>query len=97
MNLKRMLSTAVLSSPPLAVPSRPTPMSARGSSMRRVWKFAPGAVKNLTVVYTAVGDNYKCVVDGVDGAGKPSHNEWTGKFDGKDYPVTGDPTADARS
>ena len=24
-------------------------------------------------------------------------NEWTGKFDGKDYPVTGDPTSDMRS
>jgi hypothetical protein len=60
-------------------------------------KIAAGAMKNLTVVYTAAGDNYKCVVDGVDGTGKPTHNEWTGKFDGKDYPVTGDPTADARS
>jgi len=59
--------------------------------------IAPGAPKNLTVVYTAVGDSYKCVVDGVDGAGKPTHNEWTGKFDGKDYPVTGDPSADTRS
>ena len=60
-------------------------------------KIAAGAPKNLTVVYTAAGDSYKCVVDGVDGTGKPTHNEWTGKFDGKDYPVTGDPTADTRS
>ncbi len=29
--------------------------------------------------------------------GKPQHTEWTGKFDGKDYPLTGDPTADSRS
>jgi len=29
--------------------------------------------------------------------GKPIHNEWTGKFDGKDYPVTGDPNSDSRS
>jgi len=36
-------------------------------------------------------------VDGVDAYGKPMHNEWTGKFDGKDYPVTGDPTSDMRS
>ena len=48
-------------------------------------------------MYTAEGDSYKCVVDGVDGAGKPAHNEWTGKFDGKDYPLTGDPSADTRS
>ena len=60
-------------------------------------KIAAGAPKNLTVVYTAAGDSYKCVVDGVDGTGKPAHNEWTGKFGGKDYPVTGDPTADSRS
>lgn len=60
-------------------------------------KFPAGAAKNQTVVYTADGDSYKCVVDGVDGSGKPAHNEWTGKFDGKDYPVTGDPTADSRS
>ena len=32
-------------------------------------KIAAGSSKNLTVVYTAEGDNYKCVVDGVDGAG----------------------------
>jgi hypothetical protein len=59
--------------------------------------FPPGMPKNITVVYTVVDDGYKCVVDGVDGAGKPTHNEWTGKFDGNDYPVTGDPTADSRS
>ena len=60
-------------------------------------KIPAGAPKNNTVVYTAEGDNYKCVVDGVDGTGKPAHNEWTGKFDGKDYPVTGDANADARA
>jgi len=60
-------------------------------------KFAPGTPKNNTVVYEAVGDNVKATVDGTDGDGKPAHNEWTGKFDGKDYPVTGDPTSDTRS
>jgi hypothetical protein len=60
-------------------------------------KIAAGAPKNLSVVYTAAGDSYKCVVDGVDGNGKPTHNEWTGKFDGKDYAVAGDPTSDTRA
>lgn len=60
-------------------------------------KTAPGLPKNLTVKYEAVGDQIKTTVDGVDGKGKPTHNEWTGKFDGKDYPVTGDPTSDMRS
>ena len=60
-------------------------------------KIPAGANKNTSVVYTAEGDSYKCVTDGVDGTGKASHTEWTGKFDGKDYPVTGDPNADTRS
>jgi phage gp45-like len=60
-------------------------------------KFPTGATKNHTVAYTAAGDSVKVTIDGVDGAGKPVHNEWTGKFDGKDYAVTGDPMSDMRS
>jgi hypothetical protein len=60
-------------------------------------KFAPGATKNNTVVVETAGDQVKVTVDGTDMDGKPTHNEWTGKFDGKDYPVTGDPNSDARS
>ena len=37
-----------------------------------------GAPKNNTVVFAAAGDDVKVTVDGVDGAGKPTHNEWTG-------------------
>ena len=60
-------------------------------------KFAPGVPKSHTVVYETAGDNVKITVDGTDKDGKSTHNEWTGKFDGKDYPVTGDPTSDMRS
>src|SRR5271170_7076500 len=60
-------------------------------------KFPPGAPKNVTVVYEASGDNIKVTVDGVDGSGKPTHNVWTGKLDGKDYPLVGDPAANTRS
>ncbi len=59
-------------------------------------KFAPHMGKNTKVVYEAAGDQVKVTVDGVDAAGKPTHNEWTGKFDGKEYPVTGDPNFDGR-
>jgi hypothetical protein len=59
--------------------------------------LASGATKNSTVVYEAAGDNVKVTVDGTDKDGNPTHNEWTGKFDGKDYPVTGDRNTDARS
>jgi hypothetical protein len=60
-------------------------------------KFPPGASKNNTVAYETAGDSVKVTVDGVDGDGKPTHNEWTGKFDGKDYPLVGDPGADTRA
>jgi hypothetical protein len=60
-------------------------------------KLSPGAARNHTVVYEAVGDDVKITVDGVDREGKPAHNEWTGKFDGKEYPLTGDANGDARS
>jgi hypothetical protein len=39
----------------------------------------------------------KITVDGTGAAGKPIHNEWTGKFDGKDYAVKGDPDTDMRA
>ena len=60
-------------------------------------KLVAGTTKNNTVVYEMAGDNIKVTIDGVDGQGKAFHSEWTGKFDGKDYPVTGDPSSDARS
>jgi hypothetical protein len=60
-------------------------------------KIPAMAPKNDTVAYEAAGDSIKVTVDGTDGAGKPTHNEWTGKFDGKDYPLTGDPDAETRS
>jgi hypothetical protein len=60
-------------------------------------KFSAGATKNKTVVYEAVGDKVKVTVDGVDAQGNATHSEWTGKFDGREYPVTGDPTSDVRS
>jgi hypothetical protein len=44
---------------------------------------------NRTVVYEAVGDEVKIIADGVY-ASRPLHTEWTGRFDGRDYPVAGD-------
>jgi hypothetical protein len=59
-------------------------------------KFA-GKARNHTVVYETAGDQIKVTVDGVDENGGAVHSEWTGKFDGKDYPVTGDAMSDVRS
>ena len=60
-------------------------------------ELSPMAPKNSTVAYEAAGDNVKVTVDGTDSDGKPTHNEWMGKFDGKDYAVIGDPNSDERS
>jgi hypothetical protein len=60
-------------------------------------KIPAGVAKNTTVVYAPAGDMFKVTTDGVDGSGKPAHSEWTGKFDGKPYPVTGSPSVDARA
>jgi hypothetical protein len=60
-------------------------------------KIGAGMQKNDTVVYEASGDNVKVTVDGTNGEGKATHDEWTGMLDGKDYPLTGDPTADTRA
>jgi hypothetical protein len=56
-----------------------------------------GKARNHTVVYEAAGDQTKVTVDGVDENGNAVHNEWTGKFDGKPYAVTGDANSDMRS
>jgi hypothetical protein len=60
-------------------------------------KIGDGSPKLTTVVYEDAGDNVKVTVDGTGGDGSPAHDDWTGKFDGKDYPLTGDSNADSRS
>jgi len=60
-------------------------------------KIPAGAGKSTTVVYSAAGSDIKITTDGVNGQGQPSHSEWTGKFDAKPYPVTGDPDVTYRA
>jgi hypothetical protein len=60
-------------------------------------KITPGTLKNTQVVYSSMFGQVTIKSDGIDANGKPIHVEWSGKFDGKDYPVTGDPNSDTRS
>jgi hypothetical protein len=60
-------------------------------------KIKAGTTKNTMVVYEAAGDKVKVTTNGIDARGKAMQTQWTGKFDGRDYPVTGDSTSDARS
>ena len=60
-------------------------------------KIGTGSPKNNTVVIEAASEDVKVTMDGSDATGNPTHSEWTGKFDGKEYPVTGDVNSDSRS
>jgi hypothetical protein len=60
-------------------------------------KFGEGAGKTTMVVWAKAGHQDKCTVDGVGADGKKVHTVWTGKLDGKDYPITGDAQSDTRS
>ncbi len=44
--------------------------------------------------HEAVENGLRQVIDGVDADGKPFHFEYTAKFDGKEYPVTGGASGD---
>jgi len=59
--------------------------------------FGDGAGKSTKVVWAKAGHQQKCTVDGTDAEGKRTHSVWTGKLDGKDYPITGDAQSDTRS
>ena len=56
-------------------------------------KLTRGTSKNTKVVYNSrlIRDKVTVTGDGVDAEGKPVHSEWKGRFNGKDYEVTGDP------
>ncbi|HEY4229849.1 MAG TPA: hypothetical protein VGO79_06735 [Thermoanaerobaculia bacterium] len=60
-------------------------------------KFGAGASKSTTVTYEMAGENVKVTVDGTSADGKAMHNVWVGKYDGKDYPVTGNAAYDSRA
>jgi hypothetical protein len=58
-------------------------------------KYSPGpAPKSNMLKIDSDADNMKLSSDGIDAAGNPTHVEYTAKFDGKDYPVSGLPNAD---
>ena len=60
-------------------------------------KIPANTPHNNTVVYAQTGDELTITGDGVDGAGKPMHQVWTGKLDGKDYPAKGSRTHNMRA
>ena len=97
MTLRRTLLTLVMLFVGLTICSAQNPSLGTWKLNEAKSKIPAGSPKNSTVTYEAAGDSIKGTIDGVDGQGKPTHTEWKGKFDGKDYPVTGDLTSDTRA
>jgi hypothetical protein len=58
-------------------------------------KFNSGpTIKSQTRKYEVSGETVKQTLDGVDASGKPTHMTFSAQYDGKDYPVSGNPDAD---
>jgi hypothetical protein len=77
-----------------------------GDPMMGTWKLNEAkskltrdTAKSTKVIYDdhLIRNKVEVTVEGVDPEGKPFHSEWKGKFNGKDYEVTGDRTSDMRS
>jgi hypothetical protein len=61
-------------------------------------RYSPGpGPKSETRTYATAGQDIKATSTGVDGTGKPTAEEWTINYDGKDRPLIGDPDADSLS
>jgi hypothetical protein len=61
-------------------------------------KFSPGPPpKSQTRTFEATGADVKYTLKGIDAEGKPTLVQYTAKYDGKDYPVTGSQDFDAIS
>src|SRR5262245_11725016 len=62
-------------------------------------KFSPGPPpKSMSVTYSAAApDGMKIVVDLTPATGAAEHWEMTAQYDGKEYPVKGNPNADTVS
>jgi len=61
-------------------------------------KYNPGpAQKSITLKIDSDENEFKIDSEGIGGDGNPTHIEFSAKFDGKDYPITGVPNADTVS
>ena len=61
-------------------------------------KYSPGpAPKSFTIKQEDWEGGLKFASDGIDAKGNPTHGEYSAKFDGKDYPMKGNPIADTVS
>jgi hypothetical protein len=101
---KKLLRNAFLRTAAVLLTALGASYAAPGNVFIGTWtlnlsksKITGDAPQSSTVVYSIDGDNVKCVIDTTGASGQAVHTEWTGKFDGKAYPVTGSTEVDMRS
>ena len=97
MNLKNFALAVALFSASAAASLAASPQMGTWKLNEAKSTIPAGSPKYTTIVYAMDGENLKVTSEGTDKDGQPMHTVWTGKFDGKPYPLTGDPTADTRT
>jgi hypothetical protein len=77
---------------------------AAASPLSGTWKFNPAKghpasppPKSIVAHVEVDQENFKFVQEGFDDKGQPFKESYEAKFDGKDYPVSGDPYSDSVS
>ena len=79
------------------------PSGQKASLMFGTWEFNPekskfgGPAPRTVSTFEATEAGVKLTTDTVSGQGQKGHIEWSGKFDGNDYPLKGTPNADTRA
>jgi len=84
-----MVSALVLTLSAVALAADPHIGTWKLNLAKSKYNHPSSAPNSQTVKFEALDNGFKAVWDGVDAAGKTYHGEWTGKYDGKDYPVKG--------
>lgn len=87
------LATAAMAMVPQAALAKPAASAFNGT-----WKLDPAAskftgpaLKSETRTYRVTGNRLKLTASGIDAAGKPTHFSYSAAYDGKFYPMIGNP------
>ena len=95
MKLRMLLVGALLGWCTLATAQAPPPFVGTWTLDVAKSKFDPGPPpRSHTEKNEAVEGGQRQIADRIDAEGRARRTEYTAKFDGKDYPVTGNPSAD---
>lgn len=97
MNIKSFLLTLAVWCSAAAVSFAQNPRMGTWKLDEAKSNIPPGSIKLTKTVVEAQGDMIKITNDGLGNDGTRYHSEWIGKFDGKEYPVTGQAATTMRS